>query len=96
MTAGTAAAVAATLRVLQLTSSASQSAVPAEASRQLLQEINRAAGQGEKGASSVLLTCMAEAVGLQQIVSEQVSKNSTINLADASNVESFLGGMQPY
>ncbi len=96
MTAGTAAAVAATLRVLQLTSSASQPAVPAEASRQVLQEINRVAGQGDKGASSVLLTCMAEAVGLQQIVSEQVSKNLTIDLAVASKFESFLGCMQPY
>ncbi|KAL0056139.1 hypothetical protein WJX82_008033 [Trebouxia sp. C0006] len=34
-------------------------------------DINRAAGQSDKGASGVLLTCMAEAVGLQQIISEQ-------------------------
>lgn len=84
VTAGTAAAVAASLRVLQLTSSASQPAVPAEASRQVLQEINRAAGQSDKGASSVLLTCMAEAVGLQQIISEQVSVMSTVDLAVSS------------
>jgi len=57
--------------------------VPAEASRQVLQEINRAAGQSDKGVSGVLLTCMAEAVGLQQIISEQVRKNSTIYLAVA-------------
>ena len=84
MTAGTAAAVAATLRVLQLASSASQPAVPAEASRQVLQEMNRAAGQSDTGASSVLLTCVAEAVALQQIISEQVSMTSTINLAVSS------------
>lgn len=73
--------MAATLRVLQLASSVSQPAVPAEASRQMLQDINRAAIQSDKGASGVLLTCMAEAVGLQQIISEQVSVASTIDLA---------------
>ena len=96
MTAATAAAVAATLRVLQLASSGSQPAVPAEASRQVLQEIKRAAGQSDKGASGVLLTCMAEAVALQQIVSEQVSKNFSIDPSVACKIESFLGCMQPY
>ena len=94
-TAGTAAAVAATLRVLQLASSGSQPAVPAEASRQVLQEINRAAGQSDKGASSVLLTCMAEAVGLQQIIPEQVSKNSSTDLSVACKNESFLAACNP-
>lgn len=84
MTAGTAAAVAATLRVLQLTSSASQPALPAEASRQVLQDTNRAVDQSDKGASGVLLTCMAEAVGLQQIIAEQVSATSFIDLAVSS------------
>ncbi|DBA67335.1 TPA: hypothetical protein ACH3X2_001632 [Trebouxia sp. C0005] len=77
VTAGTAAAVAATLRVLQLTSSASQPALPAEASRQVLQDTNRAVDQSDKGASGVLLTCMAEAVGLQQIIAEQADCTET-------------------
>ncbi|DBB03902.1 TPA: hypothetical protein ACH3X1_012988 [Trebouxia sp. C0004] len=77
VTADTAAAVAATLHVVQLTSSSSQPAVPAEASRQVLQQINTAAGQSDKGASGVLLTCMAEAVGLQQIISEQADCSET-------------------
>ena len=67
-----AAAVAATLRVLQLARSASEPALPAGADVKLLQETNRAASQTQGPALSVLLACMAEAVALHQASTEQV------------------------
>ncbi len=65
VTAGNAASVAVTFRVLQLASTASDPALPPHQARHMLQSVNSAAGQAAPEDLGVLAACMAETLAFQ-------------------------------
>lgn len=90
VTASNAAAVAVTLRVLQLASTASNPALPPGHGQQMLQSINSAARQAPPDNLGVLAACLAETIAFQDATGSLVQDHTNLMLLASACLRLFL------